>query len=584
MKRLFELIAPHKGTVLIASLCSLVVSIINGAFAWFVKTIVDDIFVMGDKMVLFYVAIGVVTAFVVRGLFVFFQNYLMFSVGAKVVRDIRNGLYRRIVYLPMGYFGTDSRGSILSKAISDAGILQELLAFRIKDFFVCTGTVFILTGVAMSRRFDLTILALGVLPFAYFIVGKIGKRLKKVSRWTQMKLAHITDSLTEGITGIKIIKSFCVEELESEKFSQKTDGYFTHFMKSVKMIQLTSLLMEVVAGIGVAAIIYYGGQLIAEGEMTAGDFFSFMAAILMIFTPAKRLAAVSNGLQQARAYVERIDDVLMRETEKQGERTLAEFKKAITYDSVRFRYPTRDDYALEGISVDIKKGDVVAIVGRSGSGKTTFVDLLSRFFNLDDGRILIDGVDIREFTNHALRSLIGIVSQDVILFNDTVRANIAFGKPGATDEEIRSAAMTAFANEFILDFPDGYDAMIGEEGANLSGGQRQRLSIARAIIKDPEILVLDEATSSLDTQSELMVQKAMDSLMDHGSSGDTNKRKTIIVIAHRLSTIKRAQKIIVLDRGRLIESGSHDELVGSGGMYSHLYSLQHGGQIDVSSL
>ena len=345
MKRLFELIRPHKGTIFIGALCSLVVSVINGAFAYFVKTVVDDIFVQGDKMVLLYVAVGVVVAFAVRGIFVFFQNYLMFSVGAKVVRNVRNDLYRRIVYLPMGFFGNDSRGSILSKAISDAGILQELLAFRIKDFFVCTGTVVILTGVAMYRRLDLTILALGVLPFAFFIVGKIGKRLKKVSRWAQTKLAHITDSLNEGITGIKIIKSFCVEELESEKFAEKTDGYFSYFMKSVKMIQLTTLLMEVVAGIGVALIVFYGGQLVSDGEITSGDFFSFMAAILMIFTPAKRLAAVSNGLQQAQAYVGRIDEVLMAEPEPEGELEGAAFESAITYEGVRFRYPTREGYA-----------------------------------------------------------------------------------------------------------------------------------------------------------------------------------------------------------------------------------------------
>lgn len=584
MKRLLELIGPHKGTIFIGALCSLVVSVINGSFAYFVKNIVDDIFVMGDKMVLLYVSVGVVVAFALRGIFVFFMNYLMFSVGAKVVRDIRNNLYRRIVYLPMDFFGTDSRGSILSKVISDAGILQELLAFRIKDFFVCTSTVIILTGIAMYRRFDLTIIALCVLPFAFFIVGKIGTRLKKVSRWAQTKLAHITDSLSEGITGIKIIKSFCVEELESEKFAEKTDGYFSHYMKSVKMIQLTTLLMEVVAGIGVASIIFYGGQLIAEGQMTSGDFFSFMAAILMIFTPAKRLAAVSNGLNQANAYVGRIDEVLMAEPEPEGELDLASFKKAITYEDVRFKYPTREDYALDGLSVDIKKGDVVALVGRSGSGKTTFVDLLSRFFDPQEGRILIDDVDIRDLRNHALRSLVGIVSQDIILFNDTVRANIAFGKPGASDEEIRSAAKAAFADEFIREFPDAYETMIGEEGALLSGGQRQRLSIARAIIKDPGILVLDEATSSLDTQSELMVQKAMDNLMDRGSTGAVGNRKTIIVIAHRLSTIMRADKIIVLDRGKLVEAGSHEELVASGGMYSHLYSLQHGGQFDVSSL
>jgi subfamily B ATP-binding cassette protein MsbA len=495
--------------------CSLMVSVINGLFAWVVKTVVDDVFVRGDKALLLAVSLGIIGAFVMRGMFAFFQNYVMFSVGARIVRDIRDHLYRHMVYLPISYFGSDTRGSLMTKVISDAEILKELLAFRVKDFFVSSGTIIILTGVALYRRWDLTLLALGVLPFAFHIVGKLGKRLKKVSRWAQAKLGHITESLSEGITGLKVIKAFGVEEQVSGKFATKTQEYYSEFMKSIKYIQLTSLLMELVAGLGVALIIYYGGQLIAGGEMTSGDFFSFMAAILMIFTPAKRLAQVHNGFQQAKAYLSRIDDVLESPREEEGSLENVGFLRDIVYDNIHFQYAGREGKALDGVSVTLEKGSVVALVGRSGSGKTTFVDLLARFYDPQDGRILIDGIDIREMKSHALRSMIGLVSQNIVLFNDSVRANIAFSRPEARDGEIKMAAEAAFADEFIRGLPDGYDTVIGEEGATLSGGQRQRISIARALLADAPILVLDEATSSLDTQSEMMVQKALDNLMDN---------------------------------------------------------------------
>lgn len=577
VRRIFGLVRPHWHLIVFGAICSLMVSVINGAFAWVVKTIVDDVFVNGDKALLLAVSIGVVVAFLFRGIFEFFQNYVMFSVGAKIVRDVRDDLYGHMVYLPIGYFGTDTRGSLMTKVISDAEILKELLAFRVKDLFVSSGTIVILTGVALYRRWDLTLLALGVLPFAFHIVGKLGKRLKKVSRWAQSKLGHITESLSEGITGLKVIKAFCVEKEVSARFAEKTHEYYSQFMKSIKYIQLTSLLMELVAGFGVAIIIYYGGQLIAGGEITSGDFFSFMAAILMIFTPAKRLAQVHNGFQQAKAYLSRIDDVLDSPIEVEGSVEDVRFERDIVYDNVSFGYAGRDR-ALDGVSVRIEKGSVIALVGRSGSGKTTFVDLLARFYDTQEGEILIDGTDIRSMRSHSLRSLIGFVSQNIVLFNDTVKANISFGRPGSADDDIRTAAKAAFAEEFINTLPDGYDTVIGEEGATLSGGQRQRISIARALLADAPILVLDEATSSLDTQSEMMVQKALDGIIEKdGAAASAKEAKTVIIIAHRLSTVNRADRIIVLDDGRVIESGTHNELLAHGGTYSHLYNLQHGG-------
>jgi subfamily B ATP-binding cassette protein MsbA len=575
MKRIFEIVAPHWKRILIAVVCSAFVSALNGSLAWVVKPVVDDIFVEGKESFLLLIAIAVAVVFLLRGIFSFAQNYLMSSVGAKIVRDIRNSLYNHMVYLSMSHFGSDSTGAMMSRVINDAGAFKSLLAFRVKDLFVSSGTIIVLTGVAFYRRWDLTLIALVVLPFAFFFVGRIGKRLKKVSENAQRKISVITESLSEGLSGIKVVKSFLREEKEVERFGRRNQGYYREVMRSTRLQEATSLIMEFVAGVGVAIIIYYGGALVASGEITAGDFFSFLAAVMMIYTPAKRLASVHNGFQQAKAYISRIDEVFHVHKEPEGEVRLPIMDKEIAFNNVSFRYEGRDEDALEDVRIDIKKGEVVALVGRSGSGKTTFVDLLARFYMPRSGTITIDGIDINTVSLDSLRSQIGIVSQDVFLFNDNVRENIAYGRTGASDKDIEKAARAAYAHEFIEKLPEGYDTRIGEGGIMLSGGQRQRISIARAVLKNPPILVMDEATSSLDTQSEIMVQKAIDEIISEG----TGRAKTIFIIAHRLSTVKRANRIVVLDRGRVVEVGSHEQLLAKGGLYKKLYSLQHGDSV-----
>ena len=565
IRKILNLARPYWGRIAVAGIGSLVISGMNGFLAWLAKPAVDKIFVDKQAEHLPLIALGVLVAYSVRGIFSFFQSYLMRSAGSKIVRDIRNNLYQHIASLPMSFFSKDSTGAMISRIVNDAGSIQGLLAYTIKDLFVETCTIIVLISVAMYMRWDLTLIAIIILPLALYAVSRLGKRLKKVSMRVQEKIARITEILSESFSGIKIIKSFNREEEEISRFKRNNQDYYRDLMRSTRIIEATSLMMDIVAGVGIAFVIWYGGRLVVAETITPGAFFSFLTAIFMIYTPARRLVGVHNSLQQVKAPLERIDSVLEESKEQSGETRLEGITKEIAFSNVSFRYDNTKDDALEDISLKVRKGEVIALVGRSGAGKTTFVDLLSRFYNPVQGAIYIDGINISDVTLQSLRHLIGIVSQDIILFNDTVRANIAYGRKGASEQEIVDAAKAAFAHEFILELPQGYDTVIGERGIRLSGGQKQRLSIARAILKNPPILVFDEATSSLDTASEMMVQKALETLMEG---------RTTFVIAHRLSTVRSADRIIVFDKGRIVESGTHEELLTAGGLYKKLYDLQ----------
>lgn len=556
---------PYWKRIALAGLCSLTVSGLNGTLAWLVKPAVDRVFVERDLDALVLISLAIMAVFLGRGVFSFFHSYLMRSAGAKIVRDIRDRLYVHMLYLPMSFIHRDSTGAMVSRVINDAGAVQGLLAYTIKDLFVESGTVIILVVVALYRRWDLTLISIVVLPVAFYFVSRLGKRLKKVSEHTQQKISTLTEIISESFSGNKIVKSFCREEDERERFRKKNHDYYRELMRSTRIIEATSLMMEFVGGIGIAFVLWYGGSLVLGGQITAGDFFSFLAAIFLIYTPARRLAAASNSLQQAKAPLERVERLLLEEREQGGRVELKGFNNEIVFDKVSFRYPGLEEDALYDINLRVRKGEVIALVGRSGAGKTTFVDLIPRFHSPGSGSVKIDGIDISELSLSSLRSHIGIVSQDVILFNETVRANIAYGKNGAPEQEIINAAKAAFAHDFIMEFPDGYNTVVGERGVRLSGGQKQRLSIARAILKNPPVLILDEATSALDTESEMMVQKALENLMHD---------RTAFVIAHRLSTVRRADRIIVLENGRIAETGTHDELLSADGIYKNLHSLQ----------
>ena len=568
-KQIFHLVKPYWKRVAIAGIISIFISGLNASLAWLVKPAIDDLFIKKNLSLLLFLPIVVFTVFIVKGGFIFLHEYLMRSAAQKMVMNLRNGLYSHIIRLPLGHFGKHSSGSLMSKVMNDTGILQRLISLTIKDLFVESTTIIALTGVALYRRWDLTIISLVALPTAFYGAARLGKRLKAISRRAQEKISDITEILHESFAGIKIIKAFGKESEESERFSNNSKDLYRESMRSVRVSEASSLLMETVGGLGIAFVMWYGGSLVINEAMTAGDFFSFITAIFMLYTPARRLVKINNGVQEARAPLQRVFSLFAVEQEKEGSKELQSFDEEIRFEDVSFTYPSATRKTLNNINLAIKKGDVVAIVGKSGGGKTTLINMLPRFFLQDEGSIYIDDHEISTLTLKSLRAQFGIVSQDVILFNDTILANIKYGKPKATKEEVVAAAKAAYADEFIKEFPLQYDAKIGERGVKLSGGQRQRLSIARAILKNPPILILDEATSSLDTASEMMIQNALEYLM---------KNRTTLVIAHRLSTIRKADRIIVMDEGRIIESGKHEELLDHEGIYQNLYELQFRGQ------
>lgn len=565
LKRILLLVKPYWGRIAIAALMSLIVSGLNGGLAWLVKPALDGIFLKKDVTLLTLLPLAILVLYLLKGGSSFLQAYLMRSVGVKVVRDIRNNLYEHLLFLPVNDFKKESTGAILSRTINDAGQLQGFLAGSIKDVFVEGATAVVLLTIAFYRRWDLALIATTVLPGALYGAQKFGKKLKKVSKEGQKKISLITEFLTETFSGIKMVKVFGREGALYRMFMDKNQEYYRELMRSARITEATSLMMEVIGGLGISFVLWYGGRLVIKNVITPGEFFSFLTAIFMAYTPIRRLASANNGIQQSRASLERLDELFYREKEYEGKGDLPLINEKIEFRNVSFKYPTSKNYILNDISLSVKKGEIIAIVGRSGAGKTSLVDLIPRFYDPVSGAIYIDGVNIAEVSLRSLRQQTGLVSQDVILFNDTVRANIVFGKPDASEDDIIRAARAAHAHDFILELPNGYDTVIGERGVMISGGQRQRLSIARAILKNPPILILDEATSALDTESEMMVQKALDTLMEH---------RTTFVIAHRLSTIQKADRIIVLEKGKIAEVGSHDELLKSGGIYKKLHDLQ----------
>lgn len=569
--RLHAVLQPYRKKLLIAMTAMIIVALFNAVQAYMVQPLLDKIFYEKNARWLTVLPLALLAVFFVKGVFYFFYSYLLEWVGQSVIKDLRNSIYGHLHDLSMNFFYKNSTGELVSRIMNDVAMLQgtvsHALIYVLRDFFSVAG----LLAVIFYMDWRLALVSLVFIPMAAVPIVVFGKKFRRISSRYQQGVGEASNFLNETIRGIRIVKAFCAEAQEKRRFAAKMQQLFDILMSETRYRSLSHPLIEFLGGIGMALIIWFGGMEVLKGHSTPGTFMSFLTALVMLYEPVKGVSKLNSTIQSGMAGAARIFAMLDIEPdirEKAPPVVLPPFRSAIEFRDVSFAYHP-GELVLRNVSLKIDQGEVIAVVGPSGGGKSSLASLLPRFHDVTEGAVLIDGHDIRDLSLPSLRSQIAIVTQQTILFNDTVRSNIAYGSPDCSEEDIRRAADAAFALEFIEDFPDGFDTRIGESGVRLSGGQQQRISIARAILKNAPILILDEATSALDTESERKVQLALDNLM---------KNRTTLVIAHRLSTIKNADRIVVMQEGRLAEEGSHDRLLALGGIYRGLYSLQHAGQ------
>jgi subfamily B ATP-binding cassette protein MsbA len=533
-----------------------------------VKPLLDGIFIEKDQFLLMVLPVVLLCVTVFNGLLVYAQSYLMNYINNWVIADIRQQLFSHMACLPVQFHDRHSSGRLVSRVLNDVGAMGNAVPGVMRKLIQQSLTFIAVMGVAFYQNWQLAAVFLVLIPVSSYAASRVGSRLAPLATRGQQLAEDLTSLLEEAFSGIRILKAYGNERLESDRFWRGQELIVHTGIKSGLLSALTSPVMEIIWVTGIGAIIWYGGYQVINGAMTPGGFFSFLTAVFMASKPIRAMGAAHNSLQMSIAAAQRVFEILDVENEEHGDRgkaILPRFSRSLEFRNVSFRYDGRHEMALTGIELTVHAGEVVAFVGRSGSGKSTLVHLVLRFYNPVGGAILIDGQDIRQVTLQSLRRQIGMVPQEPILFDDTVRNNISYGRMGAGDAEIMTAAKAAGAHEFIERLPNGYETIIGEKGVRLSGGQRQRLAIARAILRDPPILILDEATSSLDSESERIVQWALHNFM---------KRRTTLVIAHRLSTVLNAHRIVVLDRGRLAGLGTHEQLLGSCEVYQRLYRAQ----------
>jgi len=538
----------------------------SGRFPLFIERILNQLNAFPPLKVLYVILIVMAVAHVIRAVFEFLQSYIMSDVGQKVIKDVRNLVYEKLQILSLDYFTQKRSGELVSRVTNDVKLIENAVSYALTDLIYQSFQVVSFAVLTFIINWRMALISILVLPMVAVPMVKVGRVLRKLSKRSQEKMADINSLLVETFMGVKIIRAFCAEQREIAKFMGQNYGYYKIAMKSIKRMLLLGIFTESI-GVAVALfMVYYGAKLVFAKTLSFGALALFMATLLSLIRPFKKLSQVNSITQQAMAASERIYEIL--ETiptvkEKDSAEALEGFRNNIVFSNVWFSYGEPE--ILKNINLEVKKGSMLAIVGPSGTGKTTLVDLIPRFYDPKRGRILIDDVDIKEVSLKSLRQQIGIVTQETILFNDTIRANIAYGSPGAQDKQIEHAAVQAYAHEFITHFPNGYDTVIGDRGMKLSGGERQRIAIARALLKNPPILILDEATSQLDSEAERIVQEALDRLI---------QGRTVFVIAHRLSTVRAAQRIVVLENGEIVEDGPHSELLSKDGLYKRLYQMQ----------
>ncbi|MFQ5828053.1 MAG: ABC transporter ATP-binding protein [Candidatus Methylomirabilia bacterium] len=566
--RFFAYLRPYWAWLLGGTGLAMVVAAMDGTVAWLVKPAMDEIFIKQDLLMLKLIPLALLGAYLLKGASRYGQSYLMASVGERVIAALRRDLYTHVQRMPLSFFADLHSAELMSRMINDVNRLARLSSQVLVMAVRQVATIAVLLAVMLLREWVLTLIAVVVFPFVGVAIRAIGRKLYKINRRAQEKIAELNVVLQESFTGTKVIKAFGREGLERERFGRVNLRLRDLSVKNHRTAEITEPLMEVLGALGIMGGFWYGGYQVIQGAMTPGAFFSFTAAVMMLYGPVRKLSRLANTVQQAAASMERVFEIVDTPpaiVDRPGARSLPPFSDCIEFEGVSFRYPDGTVPVLQQISLAIQKGEMVAFVGMSGAGKSTLMDLLPRFYDVSAGTIRIDGHDIRDVTQPSLRAQIGIVSQETFLFNDTVFYNIAYGKSGATPEQVEQAARLAHCHDFISAIPEGYQTPVGERGVKLSGGQRQRITIARAFLKDPPILILDEATSDLDAESEFMVQQAL---------SDLTKGRTVLVIAHRLSTVRNADRIYVIHDGRIEAVGTHDELMVRHGLYRRLYALQ----------
>ncbi len=567
-KKIFDLVFKYRMRLVIAALCMVVVAGANGAMAFLVKPVIDDIFVARNREMLVLIPGLAVLVFLLKGMGTFGSEYLMNHIGERIIRFFRDSLYERITDLPLAFIQKEKTGALMSRITNDVNIVKGMVSTAVinifRDFFSIIAFLFVI----FYRDWQLACGAFVVLPLAFYPILVFGRKVRRFSIGTQETMAELNSFLHETFTGSKIIKIFNLQTFEKKRFRQKTGRLFQLEMKKVMVKALSSPVMEFLGGLGIAFIIWFGGLRVINGTSTPGIFFSFLTAVMMLYDPVKRISKLNNTIQEGTAAASRIFDVLEEEQtikEKPDPGVLRGRTLDVAFEKVFFSYGLNEAPALKNINLTVAPGEVLAIVGMSGGGKTSLVNLVPRLYDVTAGRVTVGGKDVRDLSVKSLRDHISIVTQEPILFNETVRDNIRYGRMDATDEQITAAAKSAYAHDFITGFPKGYDTLIGELGSRLSGGEKQRICIARALIKDAPVLILDEATSALDSQAEQLVQKALENLM---------KGRTSFVIAHRLSTIDYASRIVLLKNGTIAEQGTRAQLMGRKGVFYTLATLQ----------